>query len=169
MSEAGLFQEDDRIELIDGEIIEMSPIGTSHAACVKRLNYLLASVLGQRAIVSIQDPVKTGDHSEPPPDVALLRFREDFYAEAHPEAKDIFLAVEVADSSTGYDREIKIPLYARSRIAQAVLVDLPAETIEVYSRPVKGRYRNVLMLKRGDTMRLQNLPGIELAVDQILG
>lgn len=112
MAESGILKEDDRVELIRGEIIEMSPIGTKHAACVNRLVNLLVLLLGKRVIVAPQNPVVLDNNSEPQPDVALLKPRDDFYATAHPQPQDIFLLIEVADSTILYDREEKITLYA---------------------------------------------------------
>ena len=169
MGEAGVLREDDRVELIGGEIIERSSIGPSHAACVKRLNHLLSFMVGQQAIVSIQDPVQIGDLSEPQPDLALLKYRADFYAGKHPKAADVLLVMEVADSSARYDREVKIPLYAEAKIAQALLIDLQAGVVEVYARPAKGRYTSVFVRQRGQSVGLQKLPGIRVTVDEILG
>jgi Uma2 family endonuclease len=112
MGEAGIFGEDDRVELIEGEIIEMSPIGSPHAARVKRLTQLLVRRLGTRAIVQVQDPVVLSQLSEPQPDLAVVKARADFYAAGHPQPTDILLVVEVADTSRVFDRNVKAPLYA---------------------------------------------------------
>src|SRR5918997_6720202 len=103
MLEAGILTEDDRVELIDGEIIEMSPIGSRHASCVMRLNAVLTKRLGDTAIVNVQNPLRLSTRSEPLPDCSLLKPREDFYSRAHPTPDDVLLVVEVADSSIGYD------------------------------------------------------------------
>ncbi|MEW6126178.1 MAG: Uma2 family endonuclease [Acidobacteriota bacterium] len=169
MIEAGVLKEDDRVELIEGEIVEMSPIGTAHSSCVKRLNALLAQRIAQHAILSVQDPVQASGFSQPQPDIALLKYRADFYAARHPLPKDILLVIEVADSTVVYDREVKMPLYARAKIAQAVLIDLSSQVIEVYSRPVKGKYTRVQTLKRGDALTIHKLPDVELKVGEILG
>src|ERR671938_544657 len=124
MGEAGILTEDDRVELIEGEIIEMSPIGSRHAACVNRLNTLLGRHLRQTAIVSVQNPIRLDAYSEPEPDVALLRPRADYYESGHPTPADALLIVEVADTSADYDRIIKLPLYAKAGIPEAWLVDL---------------------------------------------
>ncbi len=107
MAAAGIFSEDDRVELIEGEIIEMNPIGSRHAACVGRLTELLGRLAGDKAIVWVQNPVQVNDYSEPLPDVALLKRRDDFYAQANPQPTDVLLIIEVADSSVEYDHEIK--------------------------------------------------------------
>ena len=112
MGEAGIFHEDARVELIEGDIIDMAPIGSSHAGVVKRLARLLMQGVGDKAIVSVQDPVILGPRSEPEPDIALLRPREDYYTRAHPTPGDILLIVEVAESSLTYDREVISQLLA---------------------------------------------------------
>ena len=116
MIEAGILTKDDRVELIEGEIIKMAPINSRHAACVNRLNRLLNRKAGKVAIVSVQNPIHLGEYSEPEPDLALLRPRDDFYAQSHPKPKDMLLAVEVADSSAAKDRNLKVPLFARAGI-----------------------------------------------------
>ena len=113
LQQAGAFGEDDRLELIEGEIIEMSPISPEHAAHVNRLNKLFAQALGGRALISVQNPVSLGEHSEPQPDLTLLRPRADDYAQSHPGPEDVLLVIEVAETSLDYDRTVKIPLYGR--------------------------------------------------------
>lgn len=169
MGQAGILSEDDRVELIEGEIVEMTPIGARHAACVNRLNRLLTSLLGQQAIVSVQNPILLEPHSEPQPDLALLRPRPDFYAQAHAGPEDGLLVVEVADSAGDYDRTVKNPLYARAGIPQAWLVDLQDECVEVYTGAAPQGYRNVRRAGRGQTVSIGAFPGPSLAVDQILG
>ncbi len=120
MIEAGIFHEDDRIELLGGEIIHMSPIGTRHAACVKRLIQLCTSQLGKRVIVSAQDPIELSFVSEPQPDFVLLKPRADFYSQTHPKPEDIYLVVEVSDTTAAYDRRVKIPFYAQADIPRSL-------------------------------------------------
>lgn len=105
--EAGILSEDDRVELIAGEIVKIAPIGSRHAACVNRLNRLLSQRVGEHGLVSIQNPIHLSEHSEPQPDVVLLRPRADFYTHAHPQPQDILLVVEVAETSVEYGREVK--------------------------------------------------------------
>lgn len=124
MADAGIFTEDHRVELLDGEIVDMSPIGHRHAACVDRLNRLFVIRVGDAAQVRIQNPIVLDDYSEPEPDVALIRPRPDFYESAHPTPGEVFLVVEVADATYETDRRIKIPLYAQSGIREVWLVDL---------------------------------------------
>jgi Uma2 family endonuclease len=168
MGGAGILGEDDHVELIEGEIITMSPIGGRHAACVKRLNRLLSAALGQAVIVSVQDPIRLGEFSEPQPDVALLRPRADFYTE-HPTPTDVLFVLEVAETSLAYDRDVKLPLYARAGIPEAWLVDLAAETIWQYTRPENGAYQEARQWRRGQSVTLSLPPELTLNVEQILG
>jgi Uma2 family endonuclease len=115
MAEAGILRPDERVELIEGEIIEMAAIGSRHAAFVKRLNRMLVRGVGARGVVSVQDPVRLSELSEPEPDLAVLEYRADCYAAAHPTPADTLLIVEVADTTLGWDRGRKAPLYAVSR------------------------------------------------------
>ncbi|MGH7699531.1 MAG: Uma2 family endonuclease, partial [Gemmatimonadales bacterium] len=169
MAEAGILDRDERVELLDGEIIVMSPIGSRHAAAVDRLNHGLTRRAGQRAIVRVQNPIVLGSHGEPQPDVCLLKPRADFYAGAHPRAEDVLLVVEVADTSDQDDRERKIPAYARAGIPEAWLVALPADAVEVYREPMPEGYREVRRLERGATLTPLRLPELTLAVDDVLG
>ncbi|WP_448605575.1 Uma2 family endonuclease [Thermoflexus hugenholtzii] len=169
MAEAGILSEDDRVELIEGELVAMSPIGSRHAGVVDRLNYLLSRRAGEGIIVRVQNPLRLSAHSEPQPDVALLRYRPDFYASAHPGPEDILLIVEVAETSADYDRSVKIPLYARHGIPEAWLVDLLEERIEIYRHPTPQGYRSLHIAHRGETVRPTALPDLELSVDEILG
>jgi Uma2 family endonuclease len=170
MGEAGILTEDDRVELLAGEIIEMSPIGPLHAGTVHRLNALLSSRLGPRAIVGIQNPIllRTED-SEPQPDVALLRPRSDFYVHAHPEAEDVYLVIEVADSSVEKDRDVKFPIYARAGIPEVWLLNLVAGRLEVHRHPTSDGYRDVHRLQRGESVVPQAFPDLVLAINDLLG
>jgi len=169
MLQAGILREDDRVELIQGEIVEMTPVGSRHAACVKRLNRLLSRGVGDAAIVSIQDPVRLGPDSEPQPDIALLRPRPDFYADRHPAAGDVLLIVEVADTSAAYDRDTKLPLYARAGIPEVWLVDLAANQLEVYRRPSPQGYGEKEVYRPGMRVSPEALPALSLSVAEILG
>ena len=168
MAETGILSEADRVELIEGEVIQMSPIGSRHAACVGRLTDLLATVR-DRAIVWVQNPIRIDRYSEPVPDVALLRKRADFYSSNLPSAGDVLLVIEVADTSVDYDRDTKIPLYARSGIAEALLVNLPRDVIEYYCDPVGGKYQSVRIINRGESFTSQAVTGLTLSVEEILG
>jgi Uma2 family endonuclease len=170
MGEAGVFHEDDRVELVDGQIVEMSPIGVSHAACVTRLNQAFAALAARgRATVGVQNPAVLGRHEEPQPDIAVLHYRRDGYGEAHPGPGDVFLLVEVADSSLGYDRGTKLPLYARSGVPEVWLVNLPGDVVEVFRQPREGRYRDERTARRGETIAPLAFPDLELRCDDILG
>jgi Uma2 family endonuclease len=167
MMEAGILSESDHVELIDGEVIEVSPIGSRHAACVDRLNRLFNKL--EDVIVRVQSPVRLDEFSEPQPDITLLRPRPDFYAQGHPAPSDVLLVVEVADSSTEFDRVVKLPLYAEALLSEFWLVNLPDEKIEIFSQPANNTYQRSQGLGRGDFVTSQALPGLSLSVDSILG
>lgn len=169
MATAGVFTEDDRVELIEGEIIEMNPIGSRHAACVGRLTKLLERLAGDGAIVWVQNPVQVNDYSEPLPDVALLKPRDDFYAQANPRPADVLLIIEVADSSVEYDRYIKMPLYAQAGIPEVWLVNLPKETIEINTLPLNDTYQETRTIKRGESLTAQSIPNLTINADAVLG
>ncbi len=166
---AGVLREDDRVELIEGEIIEMSPIGSRHAACVGRLSKLLERRGGDHAIVWTQNPVGINDYSEPVPDVTLLKWRDDFYAQAKPVPGDVLLLIEVSDSTVNYDREVKAPLYARAGVPEMWLVTLPEELIEVYTRPAGGAYQETRLVRRGETISVASAGGLTIEADAVLG
>ena len=168
LAEVGVLKPDDRVELIEGEIIRMSPIGSGHAACVRALSVAFNDLFGKTYLASIQSPVRLDDFSEPEPDLALLRPRDDFYAERHPIPEDVFLIVEVADTTVLTDRNVKIPLYARFGIRESWLVNLPKKVIEVYSDPAGGSYRNQLKFEKGETLVSPTVPDLTLKVDDII-
>lgn len=149
MIEVGILEEGARIELIDGEIVQMHPIGSRHFACVSALNERLSAGLAGRFLVSVQGPVRLDRYSEPEPDVALLRRRDDFYASALPEAADAFLVIEVADTSLLVDRRVKLPLYAAAGIPEVWLIDLNTDTVEVYRQPEGQAYRDCTRVTTG--------------------
>jgi Uma2 family endonuclease len=169
MTDAGILSEGDRVELIDGEVVEMSSIESRHAVCVDRLNKLLNKLVLQDVIVSVQNPIVLNEYSEPQPDISLLRHRPDFYAQGHPIPADVLLVVEVADSSTQFDREIKLPLYAQAMLPEVWLVNLPDDTIESYSQPADGAYRITQTLKRGEILISTAILNLNLDVAAILG
>ena len=164
MAEAGILKEDDRVELIEGEIVQMSPIGRLHAGSVIRLNHRFLHSIGDAALVSVQNPVRLDEYSEPEPDLALLVPRPDFYTSGHPSAKDILLLVEVADWSIDFDREVKIPLYARAGVREVWLLDLNAGSVTVFRDPSAEGYRTTLTLRRGESIAALAFPGRELAI-----
>jgi Uma2 family endonuclease len=167
MTEAGILTEDDRVELIDGEIIEMTPVGGRHVACVSRLARLLIRRLGNDAVVNIQSPVQLGEHEEPEPDAAVVRARN--YGDDLPTARDVLLLIEVSDTSLGYDRARKLPLYARAGIPESWVVDLQGEAIERHTNPVEGRYRVTMRVGRGEEIESLLVPGLILKADEVLG
>jgi Uma2 family endonuclease len=169
MAEAGILREDDRVELIDGEIVEMAPIGDRHATAVDRTNDLFVPLFRDVALTRVQNPIRLGEHHEPQPDFALVRRRPGLYASGHPAPEDIFLIVEVADTSVDYDRQVKVPLYARGGVPETWLVDLPQAILWVYREPTPDGYRSIRMLRRGDRVAPAAFPDRELAVDSILG
>jgi Uma2 family endonuclease len=169
MAEAGILHEDDRVELIEGEIVEMAPIGSRHAACIKRLIGLFSRQVGQDvATLDVQDPIHLGEHSEPQPDITLLRPRSDSYAVAHPVPEDILLLIEVADTSGEYDRGIKVPLYAQAGIREYWIVGLADEIVEVYRDPSPEGYRQIRQLRHGERITPEGFPDVEIAIDDVL-
>ncbi len=167
MIRTGVLHEDDRLELIEGEIIEMSPIGSAHLAHVNRLNHLLVQRAGALAQVSVQNPIHL-PRSEPQPDIVLLRPRPDYYAEAIPQPADILLLIEVSDTTVEVDRNVKIPLYGRSGISECWLIDLTANVIEVYRGPAGTGYRIKQTYGPGDHISLTALASISVSTEEIL-
>lgn len=172
---SGIIAEDDRVELIRGEIVEMSPPSQQHAAYVRRLNILFSKKLSNshchrfpsRALVDIQNSVQLDDFSEPQPDVALLQPREDFYEAGHPQPGDVFLIVEVADTTLKYDRQVKIPLYAEQNIVEVWLVDIHEQCVEVYREPKPMGYQNVQKFGEGQILSIQAFSDVEITVDEV--
>ncbi len=169
MAERGAFGPEDRVELIGGEIFDMSPVGSLHARCVKILNACLSEILRGTHIIGIQDPIVLDDESEPQPDVCVLRYREDFYKHAAPRAADVKLIIEVADSSAAFDRSVKLSRYAMAGIAEAWLIDLSNDRVEVHTQPEQDHYGSVIIYERGDNVVSETIPAIDLSVDGILG
>jgi Uma2 family endonuclease len=165
--ETGILAEDDRVELLDGEVYVMSPIGPSHVALVNRLNKVLIRQLGDDAIISIQNPVQLDDYSEPQPDVAILSPRDDYYAEALARPDDILLIIEVADTSLDYDREQKLPRYAASNVAEVWIIDVERQTIEQYTQPLLGQYTQLSKILLGNMIASKTLPIVRFTTDQL--
>jgi Uma2 family endonuclease len=162
MHKAGVFTEGDRYELINGEIREMSPIGIKHAVCVTRLSTLFINCLINKAIIWSQNPIHLSNNSEPQPDIAILKWRDDFYAEALPTPDDILLIIEVADSTISYDRDVKMPLYAANGIPEMWLFDVNQQIIEGYSQPLASGYKRMQRYEQGDTLSLVAFPDVTL-------
>jgi Uma2 family endonuclease len=169
MGEAGIFSEDERIELINGEIIKMTPIGSRHASCVKRLNQFFTVHLKEKALVSVQDPIQLDEYSEVQPDVALLHPEKSAYMHHHPTPQDVYLIIEVSDSSLSFDRDVKLQFYAKAGIIEVWLVDLLSGCIEIYQEPSSFGY-GVMRKKRGsDVIFPSVLPEISIAVEGVIG
>lgn len=168
MGEAGVFPPDARLELIEGEIYEMSPIGSPHAACVTYLTHIL-NELGRDFQLRVQNPIRLNDFSEPQPDIALVRWRDDFYRGAHPTPADVLLVVEVADTTIAADRSVKVPLYAKAGIQEMWIVNISDGQIEVYSDPTGDDYRRIERFGRGAEARSYTVDGLTMNVDALLG
>lgn len=170
MGETGILGPEDRVELIEGEIIEMAPIGSRHAATVARIHHRLSVRVGDRAVVWVQNPLLLIRHqSEPEPDVMLLAPRADFYASGLPEPPDVRLLIEVADSSLPYDRRTKLPLYARAGVAEVWLVDVEGSTLEIHRGPVGAAYLHVRVPGAGETFAPEAFPDLTLSLRDLLG
>lgn len=169
MGGAGIFPPDARLELIEGEIFEMSPIGSLHAACVKFLSGQLNRLFGGTLIVSVQDPIRLNEFSEPQPDLALLRWRDDFYRGAHPTPADVLLVVEVADTTVETDRKLKVPLYARASVPEVWLVNIPEERVEVYADPAGDSYRVVVQTVRGERAQSHTFKEFSVSIEELFG
>lgn len=169
MLKAGILTENDRVELIDGEVVERSPIGSRHAGCVNRLTTVLGRMVGRHFIVAVQNPIHVDNYSEPQPDVAVLTYREDFYSRSHPTPADVVIVVEVADTSVEYNRLVKVPLYARAGIAEVWLVNLASQTVEVYSQAENGAYTMMREIGAGQEIIFSRDASLILRVDDLLG
>lgn len=167
MGEAGVFAPEARLELIDGEIIEMARIGSPHAAIVKILNRLLVRLVGERAIVSVQDPVVATERSVPQPDIALLKPRADGYYSAHPGAADVLLLVEVSDTTLAFDLDTKIPLYARAGIAEVWVIDVNARSVRVHRDPGAGVYASTFVVQGDKSVAPLALSEARIALSDI--
>jgi Uma2 family endonuclease len=168
MGEAGIFPKDARLELIEGGIYEMAPIGPPHAGAVSYLGRLLNRLFDD-LIVIVQSPIRLNDFSEPQPDVALLRWRDDFYRGAHPTPADVLLVIEVADTTVVTDRTVKLSLYARAGINEMWLVNIPEGRLEVYSEPSGDSYLRSEFFGRGAQARSHTVEGLALSVGELLG
>lgn len=169
MAEAGILTREDRVELIEGEIVDMVPIGSPHSGAVSSLINLLTVAARGRATVTAQSPLRLSDTSEPQPDFMLLKPRADFYRGAHPAAADVLLLVEVAQSSLAYDRKVKLPLYARHGVPEVWIVNIGDGVVEVYRDPKDDAYRSTARAVRGDMLEPAALPGLRVAVTEVLG
>jgi Uma2 family endonuclease len=169
MVDAGILREDDRFELIEGEIIQMSSMGSRHAAVVSRLNDVLVPLLKGKALLRPQLPLRLNEFNEPEPDIVVLKPRPDFYASAHPGPADVFLVVEISDSTLKYDRDVKLPIYAAMKLPEVWLADLARNEVLVYRDPSGKRYMTSLTFRSGESLPCLMLPQIQLAVNDALG
>jgi Uma2 family endonuclease len=168
IGEANIFPPESRLELINGEILEMAPIGSNHAGHLKRINSVLTILVSGKAIVSVQDPLQLGDLSEPEPDFMLLKPNADFYSSRHPVADDVLLLIEVADSSLNFDQNQKLRLYALHHVPEYWLLNLNDNCLEVYRKPHGEVYAEKTTLYSGDSVTLTQLPKITVQVAEIL-
>lgn len=168
LGEANIFPPGSRVELINGEIIDMAPIGSHHASHLKRINQLFSGLIKNSEIIAIQDPVQLGDLSEPEPDFMLLHPSPDFYYENHPTASDVFLLIEIADKSLKFDQNEKLRLYALHNIPEYWLLDVNTATLEVYRQPNDGIYAEKTTLRTGDKITLSQLKNISIEIADIL-
>jgi Uma2 family endonuclease len=166
MGEVGIFAEDDRVELIAGEMYQMSPIGIRHARCVNRLNRILSRMAGPDMLVGVQNPIYPSDESAPQPDLSIIYDRDP--GALWPIPADILLVIEVSDSTLAYDRGTKLPLYAAAGIAEAWLVDLAAATLERHTEPRDGLYSLVARARPGESLASTVLPTLTIPVADIL-
>jgi len=162
MGESGILKQGDRVELIEGEIVDMVPVGSTHVGIVNRLNKLLVQTLGDKAVVSVQNPVRLSAFSEPEPDIALLRPRNDFYSGAHPGPADVLLIIEVSDSSLDYDRGVKLPLYARHEIPVVWLVDIQQKQMLVFRSPSREGFKEKFVSKFHEACPVPGFEDIEV-------
>jgi Uma2 family endonuclease len=169
MGNAGVLGEDDRVELVGGEIVDMAPIGSRHLACVVALTHLLVERSEGRYFVSTQNPVRLSGHDEPQPDLALLGRRPDPAAPSPPGPEEVLLVVEVSDTTLSYDRNVKLPLYAGSGVPEAWLVDLAGRKVEVHSEPGPGGYRTSRSFGPGEIIVSAAVESVSLEVDEVLG
>lgn len=170
MIDTGILADGERVELIDGEIFRMSPINAKHAGCVNRTNAVLREQIPEGdAVIAVQNPLRLGEDTEPQPDIAVLRPRADYYSAMHPTARDVLLLVEVADSSITYDRNVKLPLFARAGIPEAWLADINGHGLERHTEPTEKGYQMVVRAGRGKSPPSTTVPGFALAVDAVLG
>jgi Uma2 family endonuclease len=168
MADVGLIQPDERVELLNGEIVEMSPIGSRHAAASMLLSRAFFETIGRRAWINMANPVETDEYGEPQPDLQLLRPRADAYASATPTAPDTLLVVEISDTSLGKDRRVKLPIYARANIPEVWIENLVDDVIEVHTDPTPEGYQTVRVARRGEMVSPGAFPDVILKVDDLL-
>jgi len=169
MGEAGIFGEEARLELIEGEIIEMSPVGNRHVECVNRATALFAARLANKAMLSVQNPILLSRDTEPQPDIVLAIPRDDYYSGQRISPADTFLVLEVSDTTLRYDRNRKMPLYAKWGVPEVWIENLQNDVILAYRDLVQGTYATALTLHRGDSISLAAFPDVVFTIDELLG
>jgi Uma2 family endonuclease len=167
LAQLGILKEDDKVELIQGEIVEMSPIGPKHASTVTRIVRLLTEIFKDAYLISPQNPIQLGTESEPEPDVVILKERVDFYATGHPKAEDVIFIIEVADSTLQYDTAVKLPLYAQAGIAEYWIVDLQQHQLIIHTLPNQATYQQCQIFQIGEEVLSPVLPSPIALVDLI--
>ena len=169
MVEAGILNEDDRVELIEGEIIEMSPIGLKHMSCVDRTMDALTSALKGRALVSVQHPLRLNNYNEPQPDIVVLKPRADYYASKPHTPEDTVLVIEVSDTTLRYDLKVKLPIYAALGVSEVWIENLQSELLLVCRNPAGKSYGTQLTLHRGDSVSPIAFPDVVFKLEDLLG
>lgn len=169
MAEMGILEADARVELLDGEIVTMSPFGSPHASVLARMNRTVVRRVGERAVVFVQSPLRLLPRSEPEPDLLIARTRADFYSTGHPTAADALLVVEVSDSSLRRDQLVKVPIYARELVVEVWIVDVVGQRVLVHTDPIDGAYVKVREAEPGEQLRPVALPELTIGVEEIFG
>jgi Uma2 family endonuclease len=168
MARSHIFQPEEKLELIEGEILQMSPVGLKHAKTVKLLNHLLTYQLYNQAIIGVQDPIQLDDFSEPQPDLSILKIQADFYELEIPKSKDIYWLIEVSDSTIKYDRDTKIPLYAANNIPEVWVVNLNDHLLEIYRQPENNHYQKYQKFTPNQTVSPLAFPDLIINLSEIL-
>jgi Uma2 family endonuclease len=169
MAEVGILTPDDRVELIEGEIIRMSPIGTRHAACVNRGAELFMLKFHGKATVTVQNPAHLNQYNEPQPDILLLKHREDYYASKHPSPEDTLLLLEVSDTTLGFDLNVKIPIYGATGIPEVWIADLRKNIIRAFRNPEAGQYETVMTFSADDALSVLAFPDVVFKASDFIG
>ena len=169
MGQIGIFSEDERVELVCGEVIEMPPIGERHAACVDFLTQFITLRLRRSAIVRVQSSVRLDEYSQPQPYITILKHRDDFYRHRRPGPEDILLIIEVSDTTLEYEMKVKVPLYARAGIPETWLVNLRGGRVKAHADPAEGSYQTITSYARGEEIRSRSLAALRVSVAEVLG
>jgi len=168
MADAGILRLDERVELLDGDVVAMTAVSSRHAACIDWFSRTLILALVEATIVRVQGPVRLDDDNEPEPDVVLLRRRDDYYATGHPGPDDVLLLIEVADSTLEFDRNVKLRLYAQAGIPEVWISNLRNRRVESYTDPTEDGYATVRYFEAGSSVTPLNFPDIALEVERII-